>query len=257
MTRPMFGLSCTAVGLRPLPDVLDIATRLRDPLDLSFLELAIGVTCHVDDDYGPWPLVLHDSCLSEGQPDRPLRLRFDLLTPATWGPYRAFISSHRVMAMSVHAPLRSRTDQRHLEAMVHRCSDHLGVPVIVEVMPEPQRWCSSLDTLPDIPLLVDISHVHIWSRGRAHEALRLTKSILDRHNVAGLHLSHNNGHRDSHDLIPEDVWFAENIDEWLADRLVTWESLPAPFAEFERLDVARHRWRPVGPKATARAVTAV
>jgi hypothetical protein len=53
------GLSCTAVGMRPLGDVLDIADTLRQPLELSFLELAVGVTCHVDDDYRDWPLVLH------------------------------------------------------------------------------------------------------------------------------------------------------------------------------------------------------
>jgi hypothetical protein len=237
------GLSCTAVGMRPFHEVLAIAAMLRDPLELTFLELAIGVTCHVDDDYRDWPLVLHDSCLSGGSTHRPLRHRFDLMEPATWRPYRNFIDRHNVLAVSAHAPLRSRVKATDLERMVAQCADMLGVLVMVEVMPEPQRWCSSLDTLIETPLLVDVSHVHIWSKGTAPEAQRLTERILNNHDVVGLHLSHNDGRRDTHELIPEDIWYAEYVDDWLPGRLVTFESLPTNFAEYERLDLAPNRWR--------------
>lgn len=245
VTATAVGLSCTAIGLRPLRNVLDIAEALRDPLELSFLELAIGVTCHVDDDYDGWPLVLHDSCLSSGPRSRPLRHRFDLLSHASWEPYRRFIERHNVLALSAHAPLRSRIDAEGFERMVRRCSEVLRVPVMVEVMPEPQRWCSSLDSLVDVPLLLDISHVHIWSRGKCDETLRLTEELLSRYDVAGLHLSHNNGRRDSHDLIPEDVWYADCLDGWMANRLTTFESLPSVFHQYERLDVAPNKWRNV------------
>jgi hypothetical protein len=237
------GLSCTAVGMRPLGDVLHIADALRQPLELSFLELAIGVTCHVDDDYRDWPLVLHDSCLSGGRFERPLRYRFDLLEPSSWTPYRRFIDQHQVLAVSAHAPLRSRVDACGLEHMVHRCSEVLGVPVMIEVMPEPQRWCSSLGTLVGVPLLVDLSHVYIWSRGCPETALRMTQSVLETNDVAGLHLSHNDGRRDSHELIPENVWYADQLDDWLPGRLATFESLPTLFGQYERLDHVPNKWR--------------
>jgi hypothetical protein len=237
------GLSCTAVGMRPLGDVLGIAETLREPLELSFLELAIGVNCHVDDEYGDWSLVLHDSCLSGGPIERPFRYRFDVLEPASWTPYRRFVDRHPVLAVSVHAPLRSRVDARGLVDMVRCCSEVLGVPVMLEVMPEPQRWCSSIHSLVSVPLLVDVSHMHIWSRGRAEETLRLTELVLASNDVAGLHLSHNDGRRDSHELIPEDVWFADHLDDWLPGRLATFESLPTPFRQYERLDLAPNKWR--------------
>jgi hypothetical protein len=229
--------------MRPLRDVLDIAATVRIPLELSYLELAIGVTCHVDDSYDDWALVLHDSCLSGGPFHRPLRYRFDLLDPATWQPYRKFIVRHHVLAMSAHAPLRSRTNAPDFERMVAQCSESLGVPVMVEVMPEPQRWCSSVDSLAKVPLLLDLSHVHIWSIGNSNETLSLTEQILNQNDVGGLHLSHNDGRRDSHELIPEDVWFANHLDGWLSGRLATFESLPTIFREYERLDFAPNRWR--------------
>jgi hypothetical protein len=243
MIGTKIGLSCTAVGLRPLSDVLNIAAALREPLGLSYLELAVGVRCHVDDDYGDWPLVLHDSCLSGGSFDRPIRHRFDLLAPGTWEPYRRFIERHEVLAVSAHAPLRSRVGAHDFEQIVRQCSQVLGVPVMVEVMPEIQRWCSSPDSLVNVPLLVDLSHVHIWSKGCSVKTRQLVQTMLDNHEVAGLHLSHNDGRRDSHDLIPEDVWYSDCIDEWLPGRLATFESLPTIFHEYERLDLAPNRWR--------------
>jgi hypothetical protein len=236
------GLSLTAIGMRPLRDALAIADQLRAPLGLDFLELGIGVSCHVNDDYGTWPLVLHDSCLSAGNPDRSLRCHFDLLDTATWPVYRAFVASHQVEAMSVHAPLRTRTSAAGLSDAVHRCSDYLGLPVMVEVMPEVGRWCSSAVTLVDVPLLVDVSHVHIWSCGDEVASLELVEFIIANHHVAGLHLSHNDGKSDSHDLIPEQVWFANRIDHWMKGRRVTLESLPTSLAEHRRLDQTRSRW---------------
>jgi hypothetical protein len=159
------------------------------------------------------------------------------------GADRKFIDHHNVLAVSAHAPLRSRTNGSDFERMVARCSDALGVPVMVEVMPESQRWCSSLATLVDVPLLLDVSHVHIWSKGNARETQRLTEQILTEHDVAGLHLSHNDGRRDSHELIPEDIWYAEYVDDWLPGRLTTFESLPTSYGEYERLDLAPNRWR--------------
>jgi hypothetical protein len=248
------GLSCTAVGMRTLSDVLNIANELRVPLELSYLELAVGVTCHVDDTYDDWSLVLHDSCLSGGPTHRPLRYRFDLLDPASWQPYRKFIARHQVLAMSAHAPLRSRINAADFERMVARCSEWLEVPVMVEVMPEPQRWCSSLDSLANVPLLLDFSHVHIWSKGNGSETQRLTEQILNRSNVAGLHLSHNDGRHDSHELIPENVWFANHLDGWLSGRLTTFESLPTVFKEYERLDHAPNRWRRHKQEISARQI---
>lgn len=234
----MIALSLTAIGLRPLRECLAIVDEVGVALAVDAIELAIGVECPVDADYGERRLVLHDSCLwtADG------RRRLDPLQPRTWDTYRRFVDTHRVVSVGVHAPHRSRCTAPQLRDALRSLQDALGVPVAVEVMPEPQRWCSSIDTLVDHPILLDVSHVLIWARGDERTAQAMCGQLMDRQEVREFHLSHNDGRRDSHDLIPAGVWFEPLIEQWAEGAVVTYESLPAGMGAHERLDTRRSRW---------------
>jgi hypothetical protein len=124
----------------------------------------------------------------------------------------------------------------------------LGIPVCLEMMPATNYWlsaddfCTQPDALADIPLLLDISHINLWARGRDAEVRGWVERLLPQ--AIAIHLSHNNGRSDSHDLIPAGIWFAESVAQWNADGLsVTYESLPETFAQYERMDKHRRQGR--------------
>ena len=112
----------------------------------------------------------------------------------------------------------------------------MNVPVYVEVMPFGEYWCSSLETLVNHPLLVDVSHILIWFRGDRNLTKETCLFLLNSTQVGEVHLSHNKGQADTHDLIPSDIWFSELIEKWSIDRFVTFESLPIEYSIYERLD---------------------
>ncbi|GAP93779.1 hypothetical protein [Leptolyngbya sp. NIES-2104] len=229
----MLGLSITAIGLRPLPDCLTIFDQLRQPLQLDFLELAIGSPCDTDALYPDVPLILHDSCLYRDS----FRCRLVLTQPRSWKPYAEFVETHSVAALSVHAPLRKDIDRCQIEDALEALEQTVQVPVFVEVMPSPEYWCSSVDTLVKHPLLLDVSHVLIWHQGDQVETERTCLEMIDR--VKAIHLSHNNGRADAHDLIPSEIWFAPYLSDWTKNYFVTYESLPETQADYERLDKRR------------------
>jgi hypothetical protein len=228
----MLGLSITAIGMRSLDQCLAIFQTLRDPLQLQYLELAIGSPCSIDVDYGNFPLILHDSCLYR---DRK-RLCLSPLRSQSWQAYAAFIAEHNVQAVSLHPPLQADCSQSQLEAGLAQMQQVLQVPVFVEVMPSPEYWCSSMDTIVNHPLLVDVSHVLIWQGGDHLATEERCLSLLKEYPVGAIHLSHNKGQADTHDLIPESVWFRDRILHWATQYFVTYESLPAAQATYERLD---------------------
>ena len=228
----MKGLSITAIGLRSFTDCLDIFHTLRKPLELNFLELAIGSDCDVNYNYQDIPLVIHDSCLYEYH----YRYKLNSLQPKTWKPYADFIEQHNVVAVSLHPPLKKYCTQQELESALIKMQNIFGIPVYLEVMPSDQYWCSSVKTLIDFPLLLDVSHVNIWHQGNMLATQETCLSLLDLFSVKAIHLSHNRGFADTHDLIPDDVWFREYISQWNQNYLVTYESLPVDYAVYERLD---------------------
>jgi hypothetical protein len=233
----MLGLSLTAIGLRPLPDCLAIFQQLQHPLNLEFLELAIGCPCPIDADYPQVPIVLHDHCLY----DRGMRCRLDPLRPKSWIPYQNFIQSHSVAAISLHPPLQRTIDRDTLQTALHQMREALGVPVYLEVMPSAEYWCSSESTLLAFPLLLDVSHVLIWHQGDRSATASTCDRLLNTHEVGAIHLSHNDGTSDRHDLIPNDLWFESKLAAWSQDYLVTYESLPIAYHSFERLDKQRKK----------------
>jgi hypothetical protein len=117
--------------------------------------------------------------------------------------------------------------------------DSLDVPVYLEVMPSAEYWCSSESTLIAFPLLLDVSHVLIWHQGDRQATEATCDRLLNTHEVGAIHLSHNDGTSDRHDLIPNDLWFESKLAAWSQDYLVTYESLPIAYHSFERLDKQR------------------
>lgn len=228
----MRGLSITAIGMRSILECLEVFHILQSSLKLDYLELAIGSQNPVDFDYASIPLILHDSCLYQNN----LRLWFNILHPKTWNAYVAFIASHDVRAVSIHPPLSKDCTRKELEQALSRLEQTLQVPVYVEVMPSSKYWCSSLETLVEHPLLVDVSHILIWLAGDRFLTQQTCLSLLSSNMVGEIHLSHNQGFADTHDLIPTDIWFSNWLDIWSKKYFVTFESLPIEYAAFERLD---------------------
>ena len=227
----MIGLSTTAIGMRPIEECIQIFRTLQPHLSLDFLELAIGTNCDLSLIPPGIPLLLHDRCLS----DKRGRIPFSLLATETWAPYGACAKDRNVLAMSVHPPLRRGIPWQIVLERRQALEEYLDVPVLLEVMPSEAYWCSH-SCLPsdNFPLLLDISHINIWYRGSVDAVRRSFDMLLPR--ARGIHLSHNDGREDSHDLIPKDIWFEKEITAWGKGLLVTYESLPVHFAEHERLD---------------------
>ena len=98
----MKGLSITAIGLRQINECLNIFHTLRHPLNLDYLELAIGSKCDVELNYDNIPLIIHDSCLYKHH----YRCKLNPLQPSTWYSYTEFINNHHVLAVSIHPPLK-------------------------------------------------------------------------------------------------------------------------------------------------------
>lgn len=228
----MKGLSITAIGLRKIDECLQIFHTLKQPLDLEYLELAIGSKCDVNLNYDRLPLILHDSCLYEHH----LRYKLDPLQPITWYPYAEFIDNHHVLAVSIHPPLKRLCSQQELETAMAKMQATLKVPVYLEIMPSAQYWCSSDRTLVDFPLLLDVSHVNIWHKGNIKATQETCLNLLNSFSVGAIHLSHNQGKVDSHDLIPKEIWFNDYLSEWNQNYYLTYESLPFEYKVYERLD---------------------
>ena len=115
----------------------------------------------------------------------------------------------------------------------------LQVPVYLEVMPADEYWCSSLETLIDFPLLLNVSHINIWHHGDRNIVQDTCLNLLNSFAVETIHSSHNRGNADTHDLIPDNIWFKDYIEIWSDRYLVTYESQPVKYAAYERLDKCR------------------
>lgn len=236
----MLGLSITAIGARPLQECLNIYQQLQPKLQLDFLELAVGSRCDLTQIPQDIPLVLHNRCLFEEL----IKLPFSLAEPDTWQDYMNRLSDRNVKMISVHPPKRSEITLTHLKQNRDSLESLLGVPVCLEVMPNENWWLCKEDfverpqDLSDIPLLLDISHVNIWAKGRESVGREWVSTLLPQ--AIAIHLSHNNGRRDSHDLIPSDIWFNVEIETWKSQGYVlTYESLPEAYSKWERMDKQR------------------
>ncbi len=222
----MQGLSTTAIGHRPLGECIDIYRHLESELKLEYLELAVG-TCNSLDIIPDMKLVLHDRCLFSNK----RRIPFSLLRHSTWQKYKQVIEGKEVVLLSIHPPERKMCSWYDVVRARAELEDYMQVPVALEVMPAPHYWCYKEDSLLDIPLCLDISHVNIWCRGNVDKVKQVIEVLHN--NILEVHLSDNNGYVDSHNLIPNDAWFMDV--EWAAP-FVTYEALPARYYKYERMD---------------------
>jgi hypothetical protein len=227
----MLGLSISAIGIRPIEQCLELFDLFTPSLQLEYLELAIGSNCPLDFPYPNIPLILHDSCLYQQKSRQLLKLS----QPETWPIYADFIQQNQnVVAVSIHAPRRWECSRSELERSLLDLQQILQVPVAIEVMPTHDYWCSSLDSLVDFPLLLDVSHILIWHQGNHPATEDTCRELLRSHQIVEIHLSHNQGIADTHDLIPGDIWFVGGayrndnryIADWQSRYFVTYESLP-------------------------------
>lgn len=246
----MIGLSTTAIGQRPLSECLAIYEKLKAELSLDYLELAVGTRCDLSLIPPDIPLALHDRCLYDGS----YKIPFSIAEPESWEEYRQHIIGRDVRIFSVHPPRRGELSLDGLKRHCDALEALLGIPVCLEVMPAPNYWLSAEDfrnqpdALSDIPLLLDISHINLWTKGREAEVKGWVERLLPQaHREAdpcgiAIHLSHNNGRTDSHDIIPSGIWFEKYVAEWNARGLfITYESLPEAFAKYERMD--KQQWK--------------
>jgi len=229
----MIGLSTTAIGHRPLADAMTIFQHLKPLMNLDYLELAVGTQNDTSYQYPDVPLVLHDSCLfSNGR-----RHHLYLEDPESWLPYRSLVQSHLVLEFHLHAPAKDLMTSDELIIQLHRLQDYLQVPVRLEVMVNPHQHATSLDDMPDFPLVLDISQINIWAKGDTQLTQAYYVALIDRSPT--IHLSHNDGYNDHHDLIPSGHW-TRNLT--FNDKLVTYESLPVEYAKYQRRDFSRKKY---------------
>jgi len=161
------------------------------------------------------------------------RLPFLLLKPGTWTNYKRLLRDRVVFALSVHPPKIDEALAGDIIGCRQALEDYMQVPVVLEVMPSSNYWLSH-NSLIDVPLLLDISHINIWHRGVPAQVAATFAALLPQ--ASAIHVSHNNGRNDSRDLIPSGIWFENLIDTWAATMLITYESLPQAWGNYERLD---------------------
>jgi len=231
----MIGLSTTAIGMRPLESAIEIYHELQAPLGLEYLELAIGTCNTLNKIPSEIPLVIHDRALYQGNQ----RLPFSMMEPDTWVDYRSIIQQRSVIAMSVHPPRLYEAQLEDIQTARTQLEDYLEIPVLLEVMPSDEYHNSKNSVIPTVPLLLDVSHINIWHQANVDAVRRTIDNLLPC--AKGIHLSHNNGVADSHELIPGEIWFNEFIEAWGQSLLITYESLPEAYRAFERLDKQKRR----------------
>jgi hypothetical protein len=229
----MLGLSITAIAQRPFSECLEIYRRLKPKLNLDYLELAVGSRCNIHQLPDNEPLVLHNSCLYDGA----IKLQFKLTDKSTWSRYREQIKNKNILLFSLHPPQKQESDWKSIYFLRYELEDYLGIPVCFEVMPYKNFWLYKSDfeerLCESTPLLVDISHVNIWEKSNQFKVQKWIRNLLP--SAVAIHISHNNGIEDSHELIPRRAWFNELINDWSNSGLfVTYEALPEHFSQYDR-----------------------
>lgn len=229
-----FGLSCTAVGMRPIATCKRIYKDLENELNLSYLELAIGTHINVTDTFDV-PLIIHDRALYITEINKERRLDY-INFKSDLDIIKDFCNVNEVLGLSLHAPKIYNTTIARFDDKIKRIEDILQLPLYVETMYKDDEWYSNPSNIGKSKLLVDVSHVNIWNNNNKELTEETVNSLLDTYKVGNIHLSDNNGKRDAHDLVKPDLWFNKYLDVWADKYKVTWESLPIEYGYYERLD---------------------
>mgnify|MGYP000258088197 CR=1 FL=1 len=235
----MLGLSCTAVGMRPIETCVGIYNKLQQELNLEYLELAIGTHINTNRVFNI-PLVIHDRSLYVIEDNKARRLNYLVYTEDLY-ILKQFCNNNNVKAISLHGtPKHSVSFVSYFDKKIKQLEKTLNVPVYVETMYKDCDWYNYTDLVSETycksKLLIDVSHVNIWTKNNKAHTEDIVCALLNKYEVGSIHLSDNNGRRDSHDLVKPNLWFYKYLNEWQDKYLVTWESLPVEYGYYERLD---------------------
>lgn len=234
-----YGLSVTGVGMRPIETCVEIYNKLQLELNLDYFELAIGTHITTDIKFD-MPLVIHNQALYIKEGERHRRLNYLKYLEDVY-ILQEFCKLNDVKAISLHPENKSyELSIGKFDKKIKQIEKILDIPVYVETMYKESDWYNYDDLINGShcgsKLLVDVSHVNIWTKNNKAHTEDIVFDLLKKYEVGSIHLSSNNGSRDSHDLIKSDTWFLKYLNEWSAKYLVTWESLPVKYGYYERLD---------------------
>ena len=164
----------------------------------------------------------HHGFVWEGQRSFNLAHRFDA---AYFERLTDWLVAMNISAYSVHGGSYSSGDGtaasdrflNHLEQLAQMCRER-SIRLGVETMyPAPGESASQyllqngaeieqlLVTLPQVDLVVDMAHLNLWQGQTVQEKLRLLELVPDR--LLEIHVSDNDGHRDSHAPITQTTWW--------------------------------------------------
>jgi hypothetical protein len=233
----MYTLSCTAIGLRPIDECTDIYLNLQHDLNVRGLELAVGCLVNIEEVFDEnLSIYLHDKSLYKL--DKGIKRRLDFLNPDTHDDIAYFVSRNKVKAISYHGQPKDYMSLKEFDAAIKLLSFNIDRPVWVETMINSNYHYGDFNSIGEHDLLIDISHINLWAKGNHTVTEEMVLSLLNIYGsrVKQIHLSHNNGRSDSHELIPTDIWFKKYLESWSSKYVVTYESLPIEYAEYERLD---------------------
>lgn len=235
----MFGLSVTGIGMRPIETCVDIFYKLQEDMMLNYLELAIGSHTTTENAF-KMPVVLHDRVLYVNESNRYIESKSRRLDYFTYKDDLDYISQfcklNKVLALSLHPPKKHLMSLSKVDKRIKQIEDILGLPVYLETLYKEEDWYSDIESIGKSKLLVDVSHINIWTRNNKKQTEVMVNHILDNYDVGMIHLSDNNGSRDSHDLIKPEAWFNKYLGQWSHKYMITWESLPIQHSYYERLD---------------------
>ena len=232
------GLSTTAIGGRPFQEALEIYYKLEEPLGLDFIELGVGVLTEVTEVNLPYMIHNGNSLSIEGNKPK----RFNILKKETWVPYIELGKESNCLGMTIHGiPLSECTEKSFIEACLELQQEfkYFAVETMFEEFHAGSWGYMSLLHNKKINILVDLSHINIWTKGNEQEAYVISSYFVKLSPTNSIHISTNKGKRDSHDMIPEEHIFLDFL--YSGAPYITYEAVPNTFAEYQRLDKKRIR----------------
>lgn len=254
-------LSATACTGRSMDEFLDIYQILKDPLKLSGISLAVGISFTTDDipkikQAGIDTVLWHDafwfvdgkkqetypSCIAKYFALHRLFCDADINVPlwsihpfkthkpqAMWTEeiYQDFCQEH--WSNLEYVLPRDNTEESHY---YWQARDFM---IAFENMLPNSACYNNLQAVLDssVPMCIDYSHINIWCKNNREQTI--IESLLASRKAVEVHLSSNKGRRDSHDYINADEWFMPYLDQ-LKVHYITYESLPVQYKQYGRLD---------------------
>ena len=260
-------LSATACTGRSFDEFLEIYQILKEPLQLSAIECAVGIAVTTNDipkikQAGIDTVLWHDAFWfvdgkkQESYPSvaheyfalHKLFCDADINVPL-WSihPYK----SHKPQAAWTDASFTNFKHENWHEldytlakddpANWEMCNNRYFDIVLENMLPNAPCY-NNLDAVLQSSIAqrgfcIDYSHVNIWTHNNREQTI--AQCLLATARAREIHLSSNKGRRDSHDYIEEGEWFLlylDSIEQAYPSLYITYESLPVEYKQYGRLD---------------------